>query len=184
MNDIISGFIDDELELDDKIGFVTKIHEDVTFRNESLELLHQEKLIRSEVVNHVPAIKLKVRKKMLFPILRPLSVLTTALAAAIIIFFLFNPFRESSPISHRFVIYRPDVSQAEITGTFTGWSRVPMKQAGTSGYWDLTVELPMGEHQFTYILNGKQKFADPTILSREQDDFGGENSIILVESKI
>jgi 1,4-alpha-glucan branching enzyme len=86
-------------------------------------------------------------------------------------------------LSQRFVIYRPDVTNAEITGTFTGWKKVPMRRIGSSGYWDITMNLPEGEHRFIYILNGKQRFADPTVMSREHDDFGGENSIISVEPK-
>jgi hypothetical protein len=58
-----------------------------------------------------------------------------------------------------------------------------MRKIGSSGYWDITMNLPEGEHRFIYILNGKQRFADPTVMSREHDDFGGENSIISVEPK-
>jgi 1,4-alpha-glucan branching enzyme len=75
------------------------------------------------------------------------------------------------------------VTQAEIAGTFTGWRRIPLNQIGTSGYWDITLRLPGGEHRFTYILDGEKKFADPTVATRELDDFGGQNSIISVESK-
>ena len=73
-----------------------------------------------------------------------------------------------------------DGGQVEITGSFTGWSALPLKKAGTSGYWEITLELPVGEHRFSYILEGDRQLADPTILTREQDDFGGENSILEV----
>ena len=53
-----------------------------------------------------------------------------------------------------------------------------MKRMGSSGYWEMTLDLPRTEHQFTYILEGNQRFADPTILTREGDDFGGENSVL------
>jgi hypothetical protein len=58
-----------------------------------------------------------------------------------------------------------------------------MNRLGSSGYWDITVNLPSGEHRFTYILDGKKRFTDPTVPARELDDFGGRNSIISVESK-
>ncbi|UCD87106.1 MAG: glycogen-binding domain-containing protein, partial [Desulfobacterales bacterium] len=58
---------------------------------------------------------------------------------------------------------------------------IPMNRAGSSGYWEVTLDVAQGEHRFTYILDGHQRFADPTILIREQDDFGGENSILLVD---
>ena len=99
-------------------------------------------------------------------------------------FILSQPVPVQNPAaSHRFVIYRPDVTRAEIAGTFTGWQRIPMNRIGSSGYWDIIVNLPFGEHRFTYILDGEKRFADPTVPIRELDDFGGSNSIISVESK-
>ncbi len=56
-----------------------------------------------------------------------------------------------------------------------------MNKIGTSGYWEITLNLIEGEHRFTYILEGREPFADPTILTRESDDFGGENSIFYME---
>jgi hypothetical protein len=52
---------------------------------------------------------------------------------------------------------------------------------GDSGYWEVTLNLPAGEHRFSYILEGKQRLSDPTIMTRELDDFGGENSILEVK---
>jgi len=102
--------------------------------------------------------------------------------ALIVFFILYHP-QPDPTTSHRFVIYRPDVTKAEIAGTFTGWQRIPINRIGVSGYWDITLSLPSGEHRFTYILDGEKRFADPTVLARELDDFGGRNSIISVESK-
>ena len=45
------------------------------------------------------------------------------------------------------------------------------------------VGLKEGEHRFTYLINGLQPFADPTILTREPDGFGGENSIFYTKNK-
>jgi 1,4-alpha-glucan branching enzyme len=109
--------------------------------------------------------------------------LASAAAAALILFFIPSHPIQNPATSHRFVIYRPDVTKAEITGTFTDWQRIPMNRIGSSGYWDITVNLPSGEHRFTYILDGEKRFADPTVQARELDDFGGRNSIISVESK-
>jgi hypothetical protein len=182
MEYLISMFIDNELSVDDKIAFVEKVHGDRSFKDESIELLHQEKLISSEVVDRVPLVELKVRRKLPYPLLRPMGLFASALAAAILIFFFFLPAKEGTSIPHRFVIYRPDVSQAEISGSFTEWRVIPLKRTGSSGYWEITFNLSKGEHRFTYILNGHQRFADPTILTRENDDFGDQNSILIVRS--
>jgi hypothetical protein len=181
MDYMISMFIDDELDIDNKIEFVEKTHEDKAFEVETVELLHQEKLIRSQVVDNVPPVKVRAERKFTFlPLLRPLGLFASALAAAVIVLFLFMPSQVSTSTPYRFVIYRPDVSRIEITGSFTEWRRVPMNRVESSGYWEATLGLTKGEHRFTYILDGRQSFPDPTVLTRERDDFGGENSILLV----
>ena len=182
MDHMMSLFIDDELGIDEKIAFVERVHGDKTFKDESIGLLEQEKLLRSEVVNHVPAVRFRARKRLLHAILRPLSILVPATAAAIVLFFFFTSPEVSTSIPYRFVIYQPQVSQVEITGSFTEWKALPMKSTGSSGYWELTVNLSKGEHRFTYVLDGRQRVADPTIMLREQDDFGGENSILSVDT--
>jgi hypothetical protein len=183
MDPTVSQFIDDELSLDEKIEFVERVHEDRTFMDESIELLRQEKLIRADVVDRIPALEFKTRRRLFSPMLQPMGLLASALGLALVILLVHWPSQVSTPISHRFVIYRPDVSQVEITGTFTEWKRIPMNRIGSSGYWEITLDLPKGEHRFTYMLEGHQRFADPTILAQEQDDFGGKNSVLVLEEQ-
>ncbi len=57
-----------------------------------------------------------------------------------------------------------------------------MQPAGSTGYWEITLEIPQGEHAFSYILDGDKILADPTISVREEDDFGTINSILVVEA--
>ena len=47
---LISSYIDDELDLDEKIEFVETVHEQMAFKDEAVGLLQQEKQIRSERV--------------------------------------------------------------------------------------------------------------------------------------
>jgi hypothetical protein len=181
---IISLFIDDELDLNGKIELVENIYSTPSFKDETIGLLNQEKLIRSDVVDYAPAISIKMKQKTPFRLFRPVTLVPSAVVLALIILmFLFIPAKPDSAVPYRFVIYRPDVSRAEITGTFTGWSRIPMKRIGSSGYWEITLDLPREEHRFTYILEGDQRFADPTILTHEGDDFGGENSVLRVNGR-
>ena len=59
MNYLISMFIDDELDMHEKVTFVENVREDATFTAETLTLLHQEKLLRSDVTDRVPAADFK-----------------------------------------------------------------------------------------------------------------------------
>ena len=175
---LISMFIDDELDLDNKIEFVETVHEDRKFKDEAVGFLRQEKVIRTEVVDKLPPVKLQLKEKTGFPLWRPMTIFASGLATALILFFFAQPPKEPLSAAHRFVIYQPGVEQVEITGSFTDWGTLPMNRAGTSDYWEITIDVPVGEHRFSYILEGDQRLADPTILTREKDDFGGENSIL------
>jgi 1,4-alpha-glucan branching enzyme len=79
-------------------------------------------------------------------------------------------------------LFQSGSKQIEIAGSFTNWQRIPLQPAGSSGYWEITLEIPPGEHAFSYILDGNEILADPTIPAQEKDDFGTINSILVVEA--
>jgi len=185
MNSMISLFIDNELNLEEKCLFVEKIRNDSPFFLESLQLLHQEILLRSDIVDAVPQKDIGLPKNRMLSVknlFRPLVLIPAAIACMIVFLNLLSS-EPAKPNRNRFVIYRPDVSQVEIIGSFTGWKRVPLLKIGTSGYWEGVFELSEGEHRYSYILEGDEPCADPTVLSMEKDDFGGINSIIHVVNK-
>lgn len=181
---MISMFIDDELDLDEKLEFVESVHADAAVKNETVSLLRQEILIGSAVTNQIPTVKVKPRAKFNLAFLRPLTTFAAGLAAALIILFLAMPAEKIFTVPYRFVIYQPGVERVDITGTFTNWNTLPMKRMGTSGYWEVTVELSQGEHRYSFILENDKRIPDPTILTREKDDFGGENSILNVQMRV
>jgi len=187
MDEIISMYIDDEMTLDDKITFIEKIRADTFFSNETMDLLRQEKLIRSEVVECLPVFDAEPRfdwKKYFKPFFQPMGIVASALATVIIFLLIYTPHPTPGLITERFVIFKPDVSKVEITGTFTDWKRVPMNKIDDSGYWEICLNLTQGEHRFVYILENRYSFADPTMPARERDDFGGENSIFYAVQRI
>jgi hypothetical protein len=177
---MISMFIDDELTLDDKIDFVETVHGSRPFKEETVELLQQERLLRSEPANHCPAVEIRSKRLFSFRFLRPFGLVAAGAALSLLVlFFPLTPV-QSPDTPYRFILYRPDVSRVDITGSFTGWRAVPMKQAGSSGYWEYTSSLPRGEHRFSYIINGTVRMPDPTIQTRESDDFGSENTVLSI----
>jgi hypothetical protein len=182
-DNLISMYIDNELSLNDKIVFVETIHEDENFKDDTVNLLQQEKLIRSEVVDHIPALNIKERRNAWHvKLFRPFVAAAAAgLAAAAILFFVVYPRQEHLMRPYRFVIYQPEAQQVELAGSFSDWKRIPLKLTGQSGYWETTLELPEGEHRYSYIIEGNRRLTDPTIVVRETDDFGGENSILRVK---
>lgn len=190
---LISMFIDNELDLDEKIDFVETVHGEKAFKDETIDLLEQEKLLYGELVHQMPQMRMPVKKEpesgFFIPWLRPVALFSAGLALGAAVLFI-QPTSTPVPIAttavnrevpHRFVIYRPDVDQAEIIGTFTRWQPVSMEKIGSSGYWSLTLNLPEGEYQYSYLVEDGQQITDPSVPERIQDDFGGENSIITVK---
>ena len=185
MNYLGSMYIDNELDLEEKVQFIDKIHFENEFYHETVDLLVQERLLRDQPNKiWIPA-KRQTRhdlKHRFEKFLRPIIYAGVGFACAALLI-LSRPQDAVDQLSslNRFVIYQPAASQVELTGTFNNWQRLTMKQVGTSGYWELNVPLSSGEYRFAYILDGSTRIADPTQSAREKDDFGGENSILKVE---
>ena len=187
MEILASQYIDDELSLDEKVQFVDQIHADPPFYRTTRELLFQEKTLRalpdtSKLANQVP--RGAVIRNRFRQILKPVTMVVAGAAAMGLL--LISPMNRPAPVqqANRFIIYLPSAHRVELAGSFTNWQRTPLKPVGKSGYWELRLRLPSGEHRFAYILDGVRQMADPTLPIRERDDFGGENSILKVEASV
>ena len=191
MNYLISMYIDNELSIDEKIVFVEHIHADRRLTDDAVLFLEQEKALRSALAQEAPAVALPFLERAGFSFWAP-KPLGLALAASLLIlvalFFTFTPQPQtdfhppSAAQQHRFVIYQSGIRQIEIAGSFTNWQRIPLQPSGSTGYWEITLDIPPGEHAFSYILDGDTILADPTIPAQEKDDFGTVNSILVVEA--
>ena len=187
MDYLSSMYIDNEMDLDEKKQFVENVRSDQAFYTQTLELLEQEQLLRIQ-----PFMRDLTSEQSWQPpvwdglkrFFRPLGFATAGFTAAVLIFLgIFQP--PVPPLcSNRFVLYEPAAGQVELAGSFTGWQRISMDRVGSSGYWEVNLQLPAGEHRFAYILDGARRISDPTLPASEKDDYGGENSILSVEERI
>ncbi len=190
MRDSISLYIDNELNLDEKIDFIKRIHEDRQFFSEAVDLLEQEKLLCSDVVEEMPQISFREKPKMptlqfLRPYFRVAEFTFIAVLLLVIVAGRMPVKRQETgveSVSKRFVVYMPEAQNVQIAGSFTNWNSVPMKMIGPSGYWEIELNVTTGEHKYVFIVGNDKRIADPTILLRERDDFGSENSILMVEA--
>lgn len=187
MEYLASMFIDNELDLDEKIHFVDKIYSTRPFYEDTRALLLQERLLRTppdtSMLSGRPPVAAGAghwfRK-----VLKPLAFATAGFAAAGLLLVSLVTTPAPGQCFNRFVIYEPAAHQMELAGSFTGWQRTPMEPIGNSGYWELNLQVPAGEHRFAYIIDGVRQMADPTLPRREKDDFGGANSILNVEERV
>jgi hypothetical protein len=190
MNDsLISLYIDNELDLDEKITFVETVHADGSFAAEATALLKQEKRLRMQLEpGPSPAVVFDASPSLWQGFwdawAKPLAGFATALLAVTLVATLRSNQPPAVAALHRFVVYLPETHQAQIVGTFTDWRPVDMEPIGASGYWSLTLQVPRGEHRYSYLVDAGRHMADPTEAIREQDDFGGENSVIEVRAAI
>ncbi|MBN1829844.1 MAG: glycogen-binding domain-containing protein [Deltaproteobacteria bacterium] len=186
-NGLISLYIDDEMDLEEKVRFVETIRADGDFAGECLALLHQEQLLGGTVTEapvFMPLPEPKKRWNRFFPA-RAIGWASAATLAAVLIVVLL-PFRQpvtTAAVEHRFIVYQPEAKNVEIMGTFTGWKRISLAKSGSGGYWEITLPLSPAEHRFSYVADGTERFADPTVQARERDDYGSVNSVITVEHR-
>ena len=183
----ISAYIDNELDLDGKIDFVNAVYDNKALKDEAVDLLYQEKLLRTSAVERIPALTPVARKR---PLLRGLldhwGFYGWGVAAAMLVFILVQVANVTpmppagSP--YRFVVYEPGTQSVSLMGSFSDWKTMNMRPSGSAGYWEITVDLPPGEHRYSFLVDNSRQIADPTNQTFERDDFGGVNSIISIRS--
>lgn len=196
MDHYISMYIDNELSLDEKILFVKQCRGENHYADEALSLLKQEKELNAVVNKTPPEVEfVPSHRSQRF---LSTSALGWAIAACLLVLVSFTVMREptyqlqqeaahraasqQSLVPYRFVIQQHDKHSVEITGSFTEWQPVPLSPTGSNGYWELNLNLPEGEHRYTYIINGSTYLPDPTVPNAESDDFGSANSILKIKA--
>jgi hypothetical protein len=134
---------------------------------------------------HAPRdVELRVR-------VRPWVVWSGALAVAAALAILFmRPSASPTPgtqvasrdsVFVRFVLYAPGARRVAVAGTFNQWDQgaAPLVPAGTSGVWTTTLALPVGQHQYAFVVDGERWVVDPAAPSVD-DGFGRRNSLVSV----
>lgn len=177
---LISQFIDDELNIDEKIEFIKELHSDTEYFNDAVGLLEMEKALATPEPPKIAEIY--VKKPLNFSMYASFAALAASLIVAVKIF-LFAPHVENTAPVHRFVVYLPDAGNVEVTGSFSEWQPVRMQKV-SGGYWQVSLPLTEGEHSYSYIIDGSEQLPDPTVPAKQDDGFGGENSIITIGENI
>lgn len=176
---MISSFIDNELNINEKIDFVKEVKQDDEFYEDTLDFLYQEQKLSNKIKPPTRELNVKSKRKIFtFPIVTSIS------AAALLLLSLTIYFGkvDNGVVLHsqRFVIYMPEAEKVEVAGTFTNWNRIKMHKLQNTGYWDIEVDITEGEHRYSFIVDETKEISDPTVAQRENNDFGGQNSIIKI----
>ena len=121
---------------------------------------------------------------------RPWAVWGGALAAAAALALLVSrPSTPASSPSHnvafvRFVLYAPGARRVAVAGTFNQWDQTaaPLVPAGTNGVWSTTLAIPVGQHQYAFVVDGRRWVVDPAAPAVD-DGFGRRNSVVAVTTQ-
>ena len=110
------------------------------------------------------------------------GVLTAALAiaAALAIWLLpARPVAAPSVVTVRFVLVAPDAHAVSLAGTFNQWDAhaTPLVRTGATGVWTATLTLPVGQHQYAFVVDGQRWVPDPAAPAVD-DGFGRRNSVL------
>lgn len=106
-----------------------------------------------------------------------------ALAALAII-----PSREPGPILGakegiaQFVGRFPGARSVEVVGSFTDWrsGAAMLRDADHDGVWRGTLVLPVGEHEYMFVVDGERWVTDPLAGRYVDDGFGRQNGLLIV----
>jgi hypothetical protein len=84
----------------------------------------------------------------------------------------------------RFMLYAPGAKRVAVAGTFNQWDQnaAPLVPAGTDGVWSTTLALPVGQHQYAFVVDGRRWIADPAAPAVD-DGFGRRNSVVAVTTQ-
>jgi len=82
----------------------------------------------------------------------------------------------------RFEVEAPDARRVALAGSFNEWSdsSIVFTRGSASGVWAVTVALPPGRYQYLFVIDGERWMPDPAAHAQVEDEFGQENSLLVV----
>jgi len=83
-----------------------------------------------------------------------------------------------------FTLKVPGASSVAVIGTFNEWNAkgFEMKGEKEQGVWSITLYLPQGRHEYAFLVDGEKVISDPQAAFYEENGFGSENSVLVLEN--
>lgn len=79
----------------------------------------------------------------------------------------------------QFRLQAADASTVRLAGSFTNWQPEYELHQSSPGIWTVTLPLPLGVHDYAFVIDGQRWVADP-YAQMVDDGFGGTNSRIAI----
>ena len=89
---------------------------------------------------------------------------------------------ERGTVLVRFELRAPGAHRVTLAGSFNEWddSSIVFAPAAEPGLWSVTVALQPGRYQYLFVVDGEQWIPDPEAHAQVEDEFGQQNSLLVV----
>lgn len=86
----------------------------------------------------------------------------------------------------QFVGRFPSARSVDVVGSFTDWRPgiVRLRDDDHDGTWDGSVVLPVGHHEYMFVVDGEQWVTDPLAGRYVADGFGRQNALLIVRPAV
>lgn len=86
----------------------------------------------------------------------------------------------------QFVGRFPSAHSVEVVGSFTDWRPgvVQLRDDDHDGTWDGSVVLPVGHHEYMFVVDGTQWVTDPLAGRYVADGYGRQNALLIVRPAV
>ena len=84
--------------------------------------------------------------------------------------------------SVRFVYVGEPGQTVQVVGGFNAWGeqRIALSPTAVAGVYQTTIDLPKGEHEYMFVIDGDRFIADPLADRTRSDGFGRRNSVLMI----
>jgi len=87
----------------------------------------------------------------------------------------------SRTVPVRFLYRDPQAQRVCVMGSFNEWSPHAHCMNWERGVWSITVLLSPGRYEYHFLIDGRIRQKDPGALFAQDNGFGEENSVLVVE---
>ena len=153
--------------------------------------LSLESRVMAEIRRPGPSRARRVMRWLVTPhaiILRVRPAWSVAFAAVVAALTLFTGQEGPEPAEHegiaQFVGRFPEAQSVHAVGTFNDWrpGSIALEDQDHDGVWRATVLLPTGTYEYMFVVDGERWVPDHLAERLVADDFGRENSVVIVRS--
>lgn len=86
---------------------------------------------------------------------------------------------DAQVVPYQFLYTAPSATSVAVIGDFNDWQPTPMTWDESAQGWTVMISLPVGVHEYQFLIDGTQHVTDPTA-PQTSSDFGSPNSIVKV----